>query len=191
MSLLLSAKSLTNDNTSQHRLRIVVTRGEFAERRQRRDVPAAFRKVADERQYQVELADRIKNVCGTDDIAPRTVNRLRRRKARDLTVTKSGTRELTIVSRGIRRGRLVLHAHFIGLVGGLGRPAAPIGGARQHDRIARTVVNVGEVGEAGGDPLNALNGSQPQLSHSNRRSGSAARCCKALVRCGTNCRVAK
>src|SRR5215471_21628998 len=80
---------------SQHRLCVVVTGGKFAERRQRPNIGAGFCKIADERQHQVELADRIKHVRGTHDIAPRAIG-WRRRKARDLTVTKSSTRELTI-----------------------------------------------------------------------------------------------
>ena len=114
----------------------MVTRGEFAERCQRRDINAGFCKVADERQYQVELADRIKNVCCMYHIASRAARRRWRRDDRNLTVTESSAGELTVISRGIGRGSLILRAHFIRLIGSLRRSASPIGGARQHDRIA-------------------------------------------------------
>ena len=80
-------------------------------------------------------------------IASRATRQRRRRNDRNLTMTKSRAGELTVISRGIGRGGLILRAHFVRLVGSLRRSASPIGGARQHDRIARTVVNVGEVRE--------------------------------------------
>ena len=98
---------------SQHRLRIVVPRGDFAERRQRRDIGAGLGKVANERQDEVEFTDRIENVRGMHDIAPCAARRLWRRQDRNLTVTKSSAGELTVISRGIGRGGLILRTHFI------------------------------------------------------------------------------
>src|SRR4029077_8659306 len=118
----------------------------------------AFRKVSDERQYKVELADRIKIVRRMYHIASRATRQRRRRNDRNLTMTESRAGELTVISRGIGCGSLILRAQFVRLVGSLCRSASPIGGARQHNRIARTVVNVGEVRERCGSVVQKSQG---------------------------------
>ena len=64
---------------------------------------------------------------------------------REIAKPKSSPRQLTVIGGWILRGRLILRLHLLELASRLRRPTAPIGSTRQHDRIGRAIVDVGEM----------------------------------------------
>src|SRR6476646_378484 len=109
----------------------MVSRSELAKPMNRCNIAACFSKIADERQRKIELTCCVKNVSSMQQIALSSVHRLRWwGTQRDLTQTKPGPRQLTVIGGRIAGSCRVLCMHALELAGRFGCPAPPIRSTR-------------------------------------------------------------
>ena len=117
---------------------------------------AALGEIGRKRQGQIPLADRVEKLGGMHHVVALAGRAPRCRAQRHLAEPKPFTRELPVIGHGEARGRLVLLVHLVQSPGGLEGAAAPVGAARDRDRLERVRVDVREVRQRGDGPSSSV-----------------------------------
>src|SRR5215510_12841455 len=138
----------------QHGARILVAGGDFADRGKGDGVDRPFAEIGQRACDQVPFVDGVEKLDRAHDFEPcDRIAPIRRGLGQgthdDVLVPESCARELTVVGGGIARRRLVMRARFVPSPQRFRRAPLPIARARERDRVAVALSDLGEVSERG------------------------------------------
>ena len=133
----------------QHRAGVVAAAGQLAERFEQGHIRALFAEIGGKIEHDIALADLVEHFGGAHafvrgrSIGGREIGRGRAQF--DLVTAELGARQLAVIGGRVAGGRFIARTHRIRLAKGFGRASAPVVRPRQHDRIGRAVVDMGEM----------------------------------------------
>ena len=137
----------------QHGARVLVAGGDFAERRERRRVRRPFAELGERAGNEIALADGVEDLDRAHDFEPgegfaSVRGRSGGGRTHDVLETEPGAGDLAVIGGRIASRRLVMRARLVVPAERLRGAALPIAGARERDRVAGALADLGEVARA-------------------------------------------
>ena len=134
----------------EHGAGIAVAGGDLSHRRERGRIRPPFAEIRQRARDQVALVDGVEQFDRARDFEGAPVrSRFRRRPQDEVLVPQPRTRDLAVIGGGIAAGVFVMRARFVASSERFHRASLPIACARERDRIAVAVRDLGEMAERG------------------------------------------